>query len=311
MDLLAHKRLLVRLRNDHEKYQFISGKVYQLSAGYAGEVEVDQIFPEIGLPTEHTIFKDIRLEVLPNFYIQLDTLIITRNSIILLEIKNYSGTIYFDEQVGKTIRTASNGDVDKFDCAVHQVDRAVHGLREILHNFPMLPIHPIIVMANRRTEIAQYPETTPVKYKKQLPKYIRQLLTQQETIAEHTLDQVIKQIHEHLVHRQHTPLCERYAIPVTDLQQGVLCLAYNQQMTKSQGRSWTCEVCQLTNPKAVEQSVTDWFYLIQPTLSNKQLRQFLKINPKSATHALSELKLPKKGKGKRTYYVQRKKNPMT
>lgn len=304
-ELLAHERLLVRLPKNHEKYSFISNKVYQLRAGYSGEVEVDRILPEIGLPKEHRIFKDIQIEVFPNFYIQLDTLILTRHCIFLVEIKKYAGKIYFEEEQGKTIKVSSNQDVEKYECAAHQVDRAVHGLLEILENIPNHPpIHPIIVMANSKVDIVKYPQSVPVKYKMQLPKYIRTKLVNKEQIALNEFLKIEKRIQAHIMTKQRKPLCERYEISTAELKKGVLCPHCNQNMTRTQGRSWTCDPCQFTSSAMIHQAIEDWFYLISSTLTNQQLRQYLGINIKSATKIFRQLPLTKIGKAKSTYYVQ-------
>lgn len=297
----------MRLPKHHEKYQLIKDKVYQLSAGYAGELEVDRILPEIGLPKAHTIMKDIRLEVTPNFYIQIDTLIITQHGIFLIEIKNYSGMIQFDETIGKTIKTSNKGEIEKFECSVHQVDRAVHGLTQIITKLPVTtPIIPVLIMANSKTEITQYPQSVPVKYKKQLPRYIRQHLTRKETLTEEQRQMIETQIHTHIPTNKQIPLCERYAISPTDLISGIICPRCEQTMHKTQGRSWMCAGCQFISTSVIEQLRIDWFELINPTLTNRQLRQFLQINLKSATRILMKLNLQKVGTTRNTYYTTKK-----
>lgn len=159
-------------------------------------------------------------------------------------------------------------------------------------------------MANAKVEIAQYPEMIPVKYKKQLPRYIRQKLSQKELITIDEQKKLSHAIRSRTVCRTYLPLCERYEIPVEDLRKGVLCEACGNQMNKTQGRSWTCEVCQMINPAVLEQAITDWFHLMQTTLTNKQLCTYLDINTKSATRTLKKLALKKIGQTKNTYYTK-------
>lgn len=251
--------------------------------------------------------KDIRLEVTPNFYIQIDTLIITRHGIFLIEIKNYSGMIQFDETIGKTIKTSNTGEIEKFECGVHQVDRAVHGLTRILTKIPLqIPIIPILVMANSKTEVTQYPQSFPVKYRKQLPKYIRQHLTRKEKVTEEERRMIDRQIRVHISTNKQIPLCERYTIPPTDLKSGIICPQCEEAMHKTQGRSWTCVACQFISTSVIEQLCIDWFELIHPTLTNQQLRKFLNINTKSATRVLTKLDLQKVGTTRDTYYAIKK-----
>ena len=134
---------------EHPHKKTISDKLYQVKAGYSGEVDVDRILPEIGLPQDVIVIKGITLEILPNFFAQLDTLILTRKRIILLEIKKYAGTVIFDVDSGKTIKISPNGEIEKFDCILHQLDRAAHGIKSWLEKRQFtIPVEPILVMAN-------------------------------------------------------------------------------------------------------------------------------------------------------------------
>ena len=138
----------------------MSEKLYQVKAGYSGEVDVDRILPEIGLPQDVIVLKGLTLEILPNFFAQLDTLILTRKRIILLEIKKYAGTVIFDVDSGKTIKISPNGEIEKFDCILHQLDRAAHGIKSWLEKRQFnIPVEPILVMANQRTVIEEIPKT--------------------------------------------------------------------------------------------------------------------------------------------------------
>lgn len=301
---MAHERMLIRLPVTHEKYPLIQDKVYQIKAGYSGEVEVDRILPEIGLPKEHVIMKDIRLEVLPNFYIQIDTLILTNHHIFLLEIKRYAGSIYFDEKNGKTIKTSRNQVIEKFDCAVHQVDRAAFGLQQILHKFSAnIRVHPIIVMANANVDIVQYPQSTPVKFKKQLPKYIRGILKNHENDKPIPLHDIVEHLKQSIAEKQTLPLCERYGIDKQELKKGVLCLQCDEPMGITQGRTWTCHQGCESQENALKQAIWDWFYLFNSSITNRQLRAYLDVRRKSATHILHTHNLQKIGRTKNTYYL--------
>ena len=152
-ELILLQRLLERLPEDHPQQKAISEKLYQVQAGYSGEVDVDRILPEIGLPQDVIVIKGITLEILPNFFAQLDTLILTRNRIILLEIKKYAGTVIFDVDSGKTIKVSPNGEIEKFDCILHQLDRLLMDLKAGSRNDKStIPVEPILVMANQRTD---------------------------------------------------------------------------------------------------------------------------------------------------------------
>lgn len=305
LDLRALERLLIRLPSNHEKYAAIEEKIYQLNAGYAGELEVDQVLPEIGFPKEAVILKDLRLEVLPNYFIQIDTLLVVPQGIILLEVKMYaSETIYFNENIGKTIKTSPNNAEARYDCVVHQVDRTIHGLKTMLqHQFSDIPIMPFIIMANAKTTIAQYPQSMPVKYLKQLPKTIRTILNQPTVITHHKMQKIAKFLISQHQPRIFTPLCERYHIHPSGLKRGVFCTLCNGKMLVVQGRTWTCTVCKQINALVVQDNLPDWFYLIADKVTGKQLKDFLQLHSRTMIfRTLKNAPIQKLGKSKATYY---------
>lgn len=304
-DLRALERLLIRLPSHHEKYGVIEDKVYQLRAGYAGELEVDQILPEIGLPQEAVVLKDLRLQVSPNYLVQIDTLLIIPQGIILLEVKKYaSEMIYFDESIGKTIKISPNNVEARYDCVAHQVDRSLHGLKMLLHTkFPDIPIMPFIIMANSKTTVAQYPQSIQVKYLKQLPKTVRNFLNQQPVMTHHKMQKIDKFLSSQHHQRKFIPVCERYHIHPEELKHGVFCMHCNEKMIVVQGRTWTCTACKQINASAVQDNLQDWFELIAETVTGTQLKNFLQLHSRTMVfRTLKEAPIQKHGKSKATYY---------
>ncbi len=88
-------RLLARLHPNSPKYKEIEDKLYRVQAGYAGEVKVDKYLESTIFPQKVIVLTDVQLPVAENFLIQIDTLILSRSSIILLEIKNIAGTLTY------------------------------------------------------------------------------------------------------------------------------------------------------------------------------------------------------------------------
>ncbi|WP_342508524.1 nuclease-related domain-containing protein [Sporosarcina sp. FSL K6-2383] len=311
-DLISLERLLARLPQNHGKYQTISQKLYQAKAGYAGELIIDRILNEITFPKGTIIIKDLTLEINPNFLVQLDTLILTPTSIILLEIKNYSGTVLFDEASGKTTKISPGDEIEKYDCIIHQLDRATEAIRGYLRKRHInLPINPILVMANQRTEIPVFPETVPLKFTKQLPRYIRTLIGNTDAITTQQVTAVSNQLRAAQVKWKRIPACEKHTISATELKQGVLCLDCSAIMSRMRGRTWICNSCGKSSEGALEQSIADWYLLISPTLTNKQLRHFLKLNSNSAASIIfRQLRLHRKGNPPGTLYTWDYKLPL-
>ena len=286
--------------------------MYQIKAGYSGELDVDRVLHEVDFPQDVIVIKDLTVEILPNFYVQFDTLIFTPKRLFLLEIKKYAGTVIFDEASGKTTKISPNGEIEKFDCIIHQLDRATHGLKKWLEKRHInLPIEPILVMANQRTEIPEMPKEVTLKFIKQLPRYIRTLPDTPDALSQQQLSKVANRLKGGRVNWQRIPECERQGLALSDMKRGVLCLDCNTVMKRSRGRTWDCDRCNAPNVGAVEQAVADWYLLFSKTLTNKQLRYFLELKSSSATSMIfSRLRLHRIGKPPNTIYKWDYKMPL-
>ena len=304
--------MLARLPDNHQQYKTISNKLYQAKSGHSGELKVDRILNEIDFPKGTAIMKNITVDINPNFRVQLDTLILTPKRAILLEIKNYAGTVLFDEASGKTTKISGDGAIEKFDCIIHQLDRATYAVEKWLNQKQVeLPVEPILVMANQRTEIPKMPLSTPLKFGKQLPRYIRGLPDIPDELTPLQITTIANQLYTNQVKWKRIPASEKHNISLFELKKGVLCPDCNTIMPRTQGRTWICNPCGKPNKGALEQAVADWYLLISPTLTNKQLRQFLKLNSKSAASIIfRQLRLNRKGTPPRTIYTWDYKFPL-
>ncbi|MEK3935759.1 nuclease-related domain-containing protein [Sporosarcina sp. FSL W7-1349] len=300
------QRLLVRLSEHHQQHKSLTTNLYQTRAGYSGELIVDRILSEVAFPPGTKILRDLTLEVNPEYLIQLDTLILTPSRAILLEIKHYAGTVQFDEQSGKTIKISADGEVEKFDCILHQLDRAKAGLEMWFKQKQFrLPIEPILIMANPNVEIQEFPESMTLKYAKQLPRHIRNLLNQEgDKLTESQMETIAETLFRSQIRWKRKTACERFNIAPRELKKGVLCLECNGEVTRKMGRTWLCEICGQPGDSALEQAVADWYLLISPTLRNRQLKYFLELNSASAASIVfSQLRLNRTGKPPSTVYT--------
>lgn len=306
------QRLLARLPDTHRQYEAISQKLYQSQSGYAGELIVDRILNEIDFPQGSAILKDFTVEINPNFLVQIDTLILTPSHAMLLEIKNYAGTVFFDELSGKTTKISPEGKIEKFDCIIHQLDRAATGIQKwLIERQIQLPLEAVLVMANQKTEIQEMPKTVPLKFGKQLSRYIRSMPGGPEIMTSLQITTIANHLYASSVKWKRKPACEKYEISPAALKTGVLCLDCNSVMPRRRGRTWTCDNCGNRNEDALLQAVADWYLLISPTLTNKQLRTFLALNSNSAASVIfRQLRLKRKGIPPGTVYTWDYKLPL-
>lgn len=138
----------------------------------------------------------------------------------------------------------------------------------------------------QRTTITELPETVPVKYRKQLPRYIRELEELPTQLTTGGIQALVNKITQSESSIWRTPACEKYKINPTSLSKGVLCLNCNGKMTRSVGRKFQCQICGKYGDRELAQSLIEWFLLISRTINNKQCREFLQLTSKSAASVI-------------------------
>lgn len=142
--------LLRRLPLNHIIRTKIEEEYAKSMAGYRGEKSVDYHLRPL-FNKDFLVLHDIRL-LRNEQYFQMDIVILTRRYILILEVKNMSGTLCFDQTFKQLIRTI-NGREESFPDPIIQVRRQQKNLQKWLsdHKFPELPIHSFIVISNPAT----------------------------------------------------------------------------------------------------------------------------------------------------------------
>ncbi|QTN00795.1 NERD domain-containing protein [Sediminibacillus dalangtanensis] len=144
--------LIRRLPASHSKFPSIKEDYTRRLAGYHGEKQID--FHLTSLPPDSfSIFHDLRLPY-KQHYFQMDSLLLSKKFAVILEIKNVTGTLLFDQTFNQLIRTADEKE-EGFQSPLVQVENQKRKLLEYFsqHTLPILPIESFIVVSNPRTII--------------------------------------------------------------------------------------------------------------------------------------------------------------
>ncbi len=100
--ILKLQALLRRLPLNHPKIQVLVDELNRRSAGHKGEEALDYPLSLLD-PKDYLIFHGLRLQINNNFF-QIDTLVISKHYILLIEVKNLAGSIYFDPVFSQLIQ---------------------------------------------------------------------------------------------------------------------------------------------------------------------------------------------------------------
>lgn len=311
--ILQLQALLARLPADHEKIPEIKEQLAKRLAGYKGEKAIDYQLSDL-LEKEIFILNDLRLKDSEKYF-QIDSLILTRSSIILLEVKNIKGTIYFDTKFHQLIRSLE-GIESAFQDPITQSLRHKEQMESWLKKnaFPDIPVNPLVVISNPNTLIRTAPNeinllSNMVVNSHYLPTKIQEIHHSHKNpiLNEKELKKLIR-----LIKKGHKD--EQYSILGTlslnecDILKGVICSkCLSLPMIRVYG-SWHCPKCVNKDRDAHLKAMNEYFLLFGPKITNRKIRDFLCINSQAlATRLLKSLASSSKGSTRdRAYYLSLK-----
>lgn len=149
----------------------LSAKVRQyyfsLKKGYEGERQFDLLIEN--LQCDCLILNDLLLTSNNNDF-QIDSLIITPDTIYLFEVKNHDGDYYYD--CGKFYTIAHKEIINP----LHQLDRKETLFRRLLHKHGFnFSISPSVVFIHPEFTLYQSPINKPIIYPTQIRRYLNRL----------------------------------------------------------------------------------------------------------------------------------------
>ena len=301
--------LLNRLPSNHLCIEEINEQIAMHQAGISGEKSLN--FPLSFLDDKRfLIYHDLRLFDGVHYF-QIDTLVVTQHYLLILEVKNISGTLMFDPAFNQLIRISDTKE-EAFPNPLTQVERQRSQLRALLQkiNIPEVPIETLIVVANRRavlkaTEEVQFisskvirNEYLPTKVKLLDKQYGEERLTVKEV---RKIGRTLVKLHEPL----DRDVLKRFSISQDELIVGVACPACARlAMLRLHGR-WFCERCGTYSRNAHLKALQDYALLVSREITNQEARRFLRMDSVSATSKmLRAMNLPCEGiKKGRKYFL--------
>ncbi|MCO7126712.1 NERD domain-containing protein [Sporolactobacillus shoreicorticis] len=105
------RSLLKRLPKNHPKFAALSNEETKRTIGFKGEKALDY-YLEFNDKDRNHIYHNLKIAI-SHSLCQIDTLIINRSFILIIEIKNISGILFFDSTHHQLIRTLSVKPMDE------------------------------------------------------------------------------------------------------------------------------------------------------------------------------------------------------
>ncbi|MFD9624868.1 nuclease-related domain-containing protein [Peribacillus muralis] len=305
--MLKLEALMRRLPANHPKQEKIHNDFRKIRTGYNGERIIGNELNS--LSEDYHVLHDLRLCHGESRFFQIDYLIISKSHCLIIEVKNFTGMLYFDRTYHQLIQT-KDGHEQAFLDPLIQVDVQKTRLNTWLavHNFPPLPIETLVANANPNTIIRTTPGFTPILKK----------ITGKETLISKILTLKERYPSEQLSQRQHNKLAKTisekntphypdilqlYQIDEKDLLKSVECPGCSALQMQYHWGKWTCRHCSYVSKDAHIQTLRNYALLINSTITNKQAREFLQVDSIDIMQRLlSAMELPYSGKRRNRVY---------
>lgn len=272
-----------RINELHPQKGGIRNKLKNELAGFRGEQKLT--FPLKLLPeSKYCIIHNPRLEDSNGDYFEIDVLLLTQYYILLLESKNWYGTLLFDEDK-QVIRIGDNRVEEGLPNPIPQVKLQGHRLGKWLneYDFPQIPILHFVVISFPSTIIKPMYPHSPVPemviHSNLLHQNIQRLNSQYQTpiidkSAIHKLGSLIISNHTN----PRVNVLNKFHVEKNELIHGVFCPKCNTAPMNLNTGIWHCNLCNHSSKDAHLPSLSDHKLLIGDRITNRGARDFLMVS---------------------------------
>lgn len=308
LEIQKLETLIRRLPDRHPKMKQIQAELARRKAGYRGEQSLDYHLTFLD-QNKYLILHGLRLANEENRHFQIDTLILSPRFFLISEVKNISGTLYFNSTTNQVIRIL-NGKEEAFSDPILQANRQQLQLQSwiVKNKLPQIPIVELVVNSNPTTIIRTDPQN----------KHIFEKIIHAETIIPkiESLNQTykrdvvtlaeLKRISRIMI-KQNKPtdpdLLKLFQIESSDIQTGVQCPKCSANPMNYYWGKWTCPSCCATVKNAHISALHDYALLFGTTITNGKMKEFLQMPTIFATSKmLATLNLQHSGAFKHRRY---------
>ncbi|WP_102349290.1 nuclease-related domain-containing protein [Bacillus sp. Marseille-P3661] len=227
-ELLILRSLNARMSlsdKDQQHYQ-------NLKKGYEGEVIFDSFTEK--LACDCYILNDLLFKFNGTQF-QIDSLIITSDTIYCFEVKNYEGDYFYESERFYT-KTRS-----EISSPLTQLSRSESMLRQLLQNLGnQLPIQAFVVFINPEFTLYQTPLNKPMIFRSQVNRYMKNLST-----IPFKLDKKHKILADKLLvnHIKDSPILSLPSYDYEQLQKGIPCISCGSLSITVSRTKCVCEEC--------------------------------------------------------------------
>lgn len=303
----SEEALLGRLPKNHPKYIKIKNSIEKRRAGYRGECNVDYHLSFLQ-KSKYIILKDLNLQYDEKRF-QIDRLLLSPYFLLDLEIKNYSGSLFFDTKSKQLIQKYN--EIEKgYPNPLQQAERQLSQLGSWLRDrrLPNTPLDYLIAISYPKTILKSNSDAI---FRKVLhAEHLVNKIVELEAHYKKPLfeDKTLRKIKKQLL-KENTPpnlsILEVWDIDPSEILLGVQCPRCSLLPMKRLFGEWLCLNCNTISKNAHLKAIEDYFLIMKPTITNKECRSFLRIESRrTAERILKSLNVAPVGNKKGTFYIK-------
>lgn len=202
---LLIETLMKRIRMDDSETPAIQQEFYRLEAGLSGEQKLKRLLTDFYFKSDFHIFYNFECKNSNGFTHQMDALLLTPNSLLIIEVKQISGTLFYKPSLHEFFRVQDQMN-ENFPNPFDQAYRHQLFLEHQLKTWQLsIPVYHIVVLANYRAKLDESLNNFPIMHMSGIPRFIEKLYKQHPKPRAHLtfLQKQFEQLYEPL------PLAER------------------------------------------------------------------------------------------------------
>ena len=281
------------------KHELVASLLRRAEIGYRGELKVDRLWKELTVPTNALLLHSYETRNDIGNSHQMDTLFVCPYFIYILEIKNVTGYIWYEEEKHQFLRRKLTAEVESFQSPFDQVQRHSELIERVVERLGLsLPVHKSVVIAESSTVIGAVPSEFSIFHAIGLPSEVKKLFLKYNNFG-------LSRSHFELLGNHllslHKPKVYVPRFEVPPLRKGAVCEC-GRGMRYNYGK-FLCS-CGMKSKEPLYQGLHDYRVLFGEWISNREFREFFFIESQhSASKLLKRMDLKSKGTTKDRSYL--------
>ena len=299
--LLYMQSLLRRMHEHDEHFSHFQAELNNLEAGYVGEQRTDRELLDFTIPHLHHLLHNVELLTVQGPSHQIDSIVLTSHFLLILEIKNITGTLIYKPGHHEFSRLRKDGILENFTDPFEQAYRHQLMIEQLFRSWHIrLPVEYAVVIVNQNAVLDESLRGFPIFHLTGLRRYINNLFLK---YPEHDVE--LEQVSKRFLGMLHRHPARRRVNDTDRLKKGVLCAACEfKSVMDYQNGSWCCQTCGTRDKHALRWALHDYRLLISDRITNQQFREFVGIESMQvASKILSRLGFEKVGDKRGRFYI--------